>query len=181
MKTFTRPREFVENPRYAQERREAMTALDPASINEPLADIIAGFAALPHCFTLQSCYGHFLWLPGQDAHSLESVPPDHAGPVRYRIAYIAFCLEHSTCGQALRDALADIPAVAPDFIQFGSADWFWERWLNSYTLQVEPAGQQHLDEAILNPAEALRCQEVRQLFCQRLRTMLAVETSKLLQ
>lgn len=32
-----------------------------------------------------------------------------------------------------------ITAIEPDYLQFGSADWFWERWLNSYALQVEPA------------------------------------------
>lgn len=57
VETFTKPREFMENLRYSQDRQDTLALLDPGSIDEPIRYIIAGFSALQHCFTLQSCYG----------------------------------------------------------------------------------------------------------------------------
>lgn len=53
---------MVENALYPQERRVALEALDLHSIDAPILDIIRMFAALPYCFTLQSCCGHFILL-----------------------------------------------------------------------------------------------------------------------
>lgn len=175
METFTEPREFVANTRYSQDRHDALAALDLSSIDRPIVDIVAGFTTLPHCFTLQSCYGHFVCAPQQDPYTLEPIPRGHSGSLRYRIAYIAFCIENSRRGWALREAFAQIARVAPGYIQFGSADWFWERWGNSYALQVEPVAHQLEDEAILEPAEAIRVQMARDLFFGELRTVLAAE------
>ncbi len=111
-------------------------------------DIVAGFAAVPHCFTLQCCYGHFVCAPDQDPQSLDPIPRGCAGSVRYRIAYIGFCLENSQRGRALCESLARVPVIDTGYIQFGSADWFWGRWVNSYALQVEPVAHQLKDEAV---------------------------------
>lgn len=178
METFTEPREFVENPRYAQDRRNVLSALNPNSIDAPILDIVTGFTDLPHCFTLQSCYGHFVRSPGQDPHTPEPIPTGYSGSLRYRIAYMAFCIENSRRGRALREALAQIPRVVPGYVQFGSADWFWERWVNSYTLQVEPVAHQLQDEVILEPAEAIRTQVARDVFFRELRAALAAERRK---
>ena len=175
METFTEPREFVKHNRYSQDRQEALAALDFGSIDEPIVDIVAGFARLPHCFTLQCCYGHFVCAPEQDPHSLEPIPHGYAGLVRYRIAYIALCLENSPRGRALRQSLARVQAVDPGYVQFGSADWFWERWTNSYALQVEPAIHMTKDEAVLDCAEALHTQWTRDCFFRELRVLLAAE------
>jgi len=180
VETFTEAREFMENPRYSNDRKSTLAALDLRSIDEPITDIVTGFAALSHCFPLQSCYGHFICTPGQDSHTLDPVPPGHSGLVRYRIAYVALCLENSQRGWALRDSLARVPAVDRDYVQFGSADWFWKRCsiVNSYALQVEPVADQLKDEAILAPAEAVHTQRVRDLFFTELRAVLAAERSK---
>jgi hypothetical protein len=175
VETFTEPRGFIANPRYSQDHHDALAALDLSSIDGPIVDIVAGFATLPHCFTLQSCYGHFVWSPGQNPHTLEPTPDGFSGSLRYRIAYIAFCIENSQRGRALREALAQIPRVAPGYIQFGSADWFWERWANSYALQVEPVVHQLQDEAILGSAEAIRTQAARDAFFRELRAVLAAQ------
>jgi hypothetical protein len=164
METLAEPRDFVENLRFAADRQHAVQALDLASIDEPIRGIVGGLAVLPHCFTLQSCYGHFLCTPGQDTRSLARLPPGNVGPVRYRIAYVAFCLENSPRGRAARRALARIPAIDEDYVQFGSAYWFWERHPNSYALQVEPARYATRDEAILDHQEALHTQRIRDLF-----------------
>ncbi|MFC1525834.1 hypothetical protein ACFL6X_03365 [Candidatus Latescibacterota bacterium] len=122
METFTGPRRFVQNTRYCRDRQDALAALDLSSIDGPLVDIVSGFAALPHCYTLQCCFGHFLRTPAQDLHSLEPVPQGHAGAVRYRIAYMAFCLDSNQRGRHLWSCLARVPEIDPAYVQFGSAD-----------------------------------------------------------
>ncbi|MBI5589037.1 MAG: hypothetical protein HY881_01005 [Deltaproteobacteria bacterium] len=177
METFCEPREFVENTRYPGDRKDTLAALDIDSIDEPIVDIVAGFATLPHCFSLQCCYGHFVCATEQNPHSLEPIPRDYGGLVRYRIGYIAFCIENSSGGQALRDSLSRITAIDPGYVQFGSPDWFWEQRVNSYALQVEPIAHQLKDEAILEVAEALRTQRARDLFFRELRELMAKEMS----
>jgi hypothetical protein len=155
--------------------------LDLGSIDEPIVDIVAGFASIPHCYTLQCCCGHFVCAPEQDPRTLDPVPAGHSGLVRYRIAYMAFCLENSLRGRALRESLSRVPSVAPGYVQFGTADWLWktESIVNSYALQVEPAAHQLKDEAVLETAEALRTQRARDLFFVALRALLAAELSEL--
>lgn len=70
------------------------------------------------------------------------------------------------------------PCIDRAYIQFGSADWFWERWVNSYVLQVEPLSQVGKDEAVLESAEALRVQQTRDLFFEELRDLLSAELAK---
>jgi hypothetical protein len=179
METFTTARDFVAHPHFAEDRRAALAALDPATLDAPLAELIAGFAALPHAFTLQCCYGHFLWTPGQDPHNLDPLPADEPGPFRFRLAYLALCLEASPRGRALREALAAIAATEPERIQFGSADWFWTRWPNSYALQIEPRSQQDRDEATVDRAEALRLEATRSRVFKTLAGLLAAERAAL--
>ncbi len=121
LETFTEARESVQNARYAQDRLDALAALDSRSIDAPIVDIVAGLAALPHCFTLQSCYGHFVCSVDDSPRDLEPIAPGCRHAVTYRIAYLALCLEDSQRGRALQRALARVPEVAPGYIQFGSA------------------------------------------------------------
>ena len=74
METFGEPRDFVKNERYAQARKDALAALDMGAIDAPIVDIVAGFAKLPHCFTLQCCYGHFVCALEQYPHRLDPIP-----------------------------------------------------------------------------------------------------------
>jgi hypothetical protein len=57
--------------------------------------------------------------------------------------------------------LREITSVDPQYIQFGSADWFWERQLNSYALQVEPEEHMTLDKCRIDYLEALHVEQVR--------------------
>ncbi|UCF79471.1 MAG: hypothetical protein JSW03_04315 [Candidatus Eiseniibacteriota bacterium] len=179
MKTFTEPRELVEDPRYTQNRREALKVLDLGVIDPPIVKLIEGFSLLPQCFTLQSCYGHFLYAPGQDPHNLERLPSIHEGPVTYRIAYIALCLENSPRGGSLRESLEHIPAIDPGYVQFGSARWFWARHRNTYALQVEPSRFMTEDEAIVEHAEALHIEQVRDIFFIKLGELLERDLGEL--
>ncbi len=178
METFSTAREFVENRGYARARQKSIAELDLASIDGPLVDIVEKFTALPHCFTIQCCYGHFLCAPEQDSHDLEPIPLGFSDSVTYRIAYIVVCLENSERGHVLRQALARLPALDPDYVQFGSADWFWEQSANSYVLQVEPKVHRFEDVATLGSAEALHTQGVRDLFFAELRVLLTAELSE---
>jgi len=172
LETFTTPKEFVENPRYPQDRQEILEALDLRVIDQPIVELIEGFALLPQCFTLQSCYGHFLYAPGQDTHNLERLPPRYDGQVKYRIAYVAFCLENSPRGWAFRESLELVPSLDPDYVQFGSAGWFWERYPNSYVLQVEPVRHMTKDRVLIEHSEALYIEEIRDRFFIRLKELL---------
>jgi hypothetical protein len=145
-----------------------LSSLDLENIDAPIRGIIAGFAGLSYCFTLQSCYGHFIHGTQQQPDSLEPVPVHNVGIIKYRIAYIALCLENNAGGKRLRNALEDILAIDPEYVQFGSPDWFWQRYYNSYALQVEPARFADKDEAIIEHHEALHVQKVRNLFFERL-------------
>lgn len=175
MKTFREPKDFVDDPSYPKVREAALATIDLCSVDKPIVDILSGFATVPHCFSLQCCFGHFLCSPTSDPHSLESIPSDYQGQVRYRIAYIALALENSRRGLALRESLCRLTAIDADFIHFGSPGWFWEQRVNSYVLQVEPIADKFKDEALLDISEALYTQRVRDLFFKELRELVARE------
>jgi hypothetical protein len=175
METFTQPRALVRHQSYTIDRRAALESLDLAAVDPPIVDIVETFRPLTYCFTLQCCHGHFLTGSTQSANSLEPLPPDHTGSVRYRIAYLAFCIEDCARGRAFLERLARVPAIEPAYVQFGCADWFWDQWPNSYTLQVEPAAHRFQDQAVLTAGEAIRTQRVRDRFFDELRRLLAEE------
>jgi hypothetical protein len=175
METLAEPRAMVDSPHYLRQRQAALDALELRSIDPPILDLIADFATLSHCFTLQSCYGHFLCSPVQAPNTLEPVPDGHAGSVRYRIAYIAVCIANDPSGRKLLESLRQVPRIDPDYVQFGSADWFWKRWPNSYALQVEPTRHKRKDEAVLQVREALHVQSTRDAFFEELRSLVTSE------
>jgi hypothetical protein len=175
METFAQPRQFVDNPRFVRERDQALSRLALEEIDAPIREIIAGLAELPYCFTLQSCYGHFVYAAQPERHNLGPVPDHDVGPIEYRIAYLALCIENSERGERFRAALAQIPEIDPEYVQFGSPGWFWQRHVNSYALQVEPARFSNQDVAIIEYQEALHVQEVRDRFFDRIAELVDAE------
>ena len=170
METFTEPKELVENPHFRDQRQKFLAGLSDSIIDEPIIELVNAFNKLPYCFTLQSCYGHFVYSGQNDPQNLEPLPlTDTIDEVEYRIAYIAFCIEYSDLGRMLFDALKAITDVDPDNIQFCCAEWFWERQVNSYALQVEPDRFRFKDKAILDYQEALRIQKIRNEFFAQLK------------
>jgi len=91
--------------------------------------------------------------------------------IRYRIAYIALCIEKSSAGAALYKSLEKIQEIDPEYVQFGSADWFWERNPSSFVLQVEPERFKYQDDALLGWQEALHIEKIRSLFFDELRAL----------
>ena len=61
METFTAPKALVANPSYQAQRKKSLTRLRNGMIDEPIVELINSFNKLPYCFTLQSCYGHFVY------------------------------------------------------------------------------------------------------------------------
>lgn len=173
METFTEAKGFVGNRHYVQQRQTSLAALDIDTIDAPIVDIVRGFRDIGCCFTLQSCYGHFVDAGQQDCNNTEPLRiSDGAGVVTYRIAYIALCIENSPEGRELLAGLRAIAGTQPEYIQFGSAEWFWARQVNSYVLQVEPERFKDKDQATIDYQEALHIQEVRNSFFYKLRKLL---------
>ncbi len=156
-----------------------MGKLSTGMIDKPIIEIINNFKKLPYCFTLQSCYGHFVFSGRENPHNLESLPvTDTLAIVEYRIAYIALCIENSAVGKGLIESLKDIPAIDPENIQFCCAQWFWERQANSYALQVEPDRFKTKDKVVLDYKEALQIEKIRNEFFIRLGELLGNELGR---
>ncbi len=178
MKTYAEAKDFVEHRGFVSARRDALASLELAAIDEPLRALVESFATLPHAFSLQCCFGHFLWRDDQDPHSLEAIPDDATGKIDYRIAYFACCLENSARGHWLRDRLAEFVSVAPGLIQFGSPSWFWERCVNTYALQVQPESRKDRDRLFLGDEEARQIERARTQLFGALRNLSASEASR---
>ena len=142
-------------------------------IDKPIIDLINGYNKLPYCFTLQSCYGHFVYNGQKDLHNLESLPAKEIlGKIEYRIAYIAFCIENSVAGRRLFDKIKAVTSIDPENIQFCCAEWFWNQQVNSYALQVEPDRFKHQDTSTIEFKEALHIEKIRNTFFHRLYELL---------
>jgi hypothetical protein len=174
LETYTEPKELEKNPNFQTQKQKALRDLHDGMIDMPIIDLINDFNKLPYCFTLQSCYGHFVYNGQQDIHNFEPLPANTAiAEVEYRIAYIAFCIENSLSGRELLESLNAITAIDPENIQFCCAEWFWERQINSYALQVEPDRFKHKDTAIADFKEALHIEKIRNEFFTGLYELLA--------
>jgi hypothetical protein len=90
-------------------------------------------------------------------------------PIEYRIAYIAFAIANSDAGHRFKYTLSELEAIDRDNIQFCSAEWFWEKQVNTFALQVEPDRFKHQDIAVLDYAEARRVEAVRNRFFDQIK------------
>jgi hypothetical protein len=173
LETFIEPGKLENNPGFEKQKLKTLDELSDGMIDEPIVSIIRGLNHLPYCFTLQCCYGHFMYYGHWDPHNLDPIPEsEQISRVEYRIAYIAFCIDNCESGRGLLDKLQKITATNPDNIQFCSASWFWRRQVNSYALQVEPDRFKHKDKAILDYNEALHIEKLRYKFFEELEELL---------
>ena len=170
METFTEAKPFIDDPKYEKKREKALIELQrlvkSGSIDIPIIEIVTGFATLPHCFTLQSCYGHFIHAQQKNPENVEPISKyqNIKSIANYRIAYMAWCIQNNELGRILFDDLKTITEVEPAFIQFGSAEWFWERYVNSYVLQVEPESSKNKDSINVSVKEGLYIEKIRDQF-----------------
>jgi hypothetical protein len=177
VETFTSLKELVANPSFQDRRRQVLMRLDYAAIDPPIVALVQRFNDLPYCFTLQSCCGHFLSAGQRDRHNVQVLPAVRStATVEYRIAYLALCIDRNDHGISLLTDLSEVAAIDPDYIQFGCADWFWERQVNSYALQVEPSRHQTKDAVCIAYEEALHVQTIRDTFIAALERLLDVRS-----
>ena len=170
METYSEPRALVENHHFPEQKKQNLEGLTDRMIDAPIVHLIRVINKLPSCFTLQCCYGHFLYEGQNDPENLDPIPDTNAlSHVEYRIAYIAFCIDNSPAGLEILNQFKKVSTIDPKRIQFFSPDWFWERQINSYALQVEPDQFKDQDRAILNYQEALIVEKTRERFFQTLR------------
>ena len=172
METFTDPKELVLNPDFPKQKKKCLALLSDDMIDSPIIDIIHGFNRLSFCFTLQCCYGHFLY-PGQtNPNNFNRLPALRApSRVEYRIAYIAFCIHNRVSGKNLLNRLKELTLISPKNIQLGSAEWFWQRQVNSYAVQVVPHRFKERDTVFLNYREALVIEKARDMFFAKLKAL----------
>lgn len=177
MQTFVTEKEMVPDPGFTERKESAMRDVRDAAIDAPILDIVHGLCALPWCYTLQSCAGHFVDDSQDDLHSLRTL--NAASPQTsylYRIAYVAVCLDDCAAGRNFLACLRRMPDMDPDHVQFGCAEWFWERQVNSFVLQVQPKDRLHLDSMPVTRDEALHIQTARDRFFSSLRLLLPART-----
>ena len=174
METYCEPKELVENPDFRSQRALTLGCLSEEMIDKPIVGLMNRLNDKECFFTLQCCYGHFLFDGRRDPENLEPLPESDAiKEVEYRIAYIAFCIENSTPGKKLLALLRNSVSIDPDNIQFCSADWFWDRQVNSFALQVEPDRFKARDKAQIGYREALKVEAVRNRFFHHLEQSLS--------
>jgi len=173
METFSATKALVENPHYMTQREQSLRELDINAIDAPIKEMIRSVTKIPYCFTLQCCYGHFLYAGQENRHNIELLPvSDNITAIEYRIAYVAVCIENSRLGKELLGRLEQITAIDPEYIQFGCAEWFWTRQVNSYALQVEPQRFKQKDSCLVAYKEALHLEKVKQSFFIQLKQLI---------
>jgi hypothetical protein len=177
LQTFIKPRNLISNPGFEKQKRKTLAGLTDDMIDAPIVNMVKAFNNLPFAFTLQCCYGHFVYDGQRDPHNLDPLPAsDQIGKVEYRIAYIAYCIDNCEAGRVLLDMFKKITSIDSDNIQLCSASWFWRRQVNSYALQVEPDRFRHKDKAILDYTEALFIENLRTAFFPALEELLQTQT-----
>lgn len=176
METFTKIKEFTEDPNYYEDREKYISNLKMTSIDKPIVNLIKWFVKLPYCFTLQSCYGHFVCDGQRNTNNIEKIPVSkNIKSVEYRIAYIALCIQNSKSGRKLFEELSTVPRIDPKYIQFGCAEWFWEQQVNSFALQVEPERYSTKDNAFIEYKEALHIEIIRYKFYEKLKDIIKIK------
>ena len=160
METYTACKSFVDAPDFKENRRYALDNLEVDSIDLPLVPLIQKINRLPYVFSLQCCHGHFLSKDSKEMNILESLEAETS--VKYRLAYIAVCMENNFSGRRFQQKLMTIPRIINrDKVQFCSAQWFWDQWPNSYAIQVMPERFKTFDCARIRSAEARQIAKIR--------------------
>lgn len=94
--------------------------------------------------------------------------PQINSPIAYRIAYMTWCIQNNDLGHILFNDLKAIVAIESAYIQFGSAEWFWERCVNSYILQIGPERSKDEDRSKVSREEGSILERVRVRFFKEL-------------
>jgi hypothetical protein len=66
METYTEYKPFVENPNFAEDRRDMVENLEAGGMDPHLVPLVEKINRLPSVFSLQCCHGHFLSQEGKE-------------------------------------------------------------------------------------------------------------------
>ena len=165
METFTKTKELVPGSNFNEQRNIALKNIDYNEIDIPIIGLIKNILKLDYCFTLQSCYGHFLYQGENNQYNIKPLPIINKNiSINYRIAYIAICIRDNREGKTFLKNLTSLTLINPEYVQLGSAEWFWQRQINSFVLQVEPERFIDKDRVTVDYKEALSIEKVRNQF-----------------
>ena len=170
MQTFTAWRPFVSDSSYMARRRDELAGLErllsSGAIDTPFMPLVKSIREIPYCYTLQSCFGHFVLSDGTERYRIKDMCDrlDEDTIIRFKIPYIAFCVENSESGRSFVDDLKAVQRIDSEYIQFGCADWFWNYCVNSYVLQVEPERYAYEDSCEVTLEEAVHLESTRDKF-----------------
>lgn len=182
MDTYCPAKPLTVDPGYGARRRKAQAALDPKTLDPPMAPLVAAFNRLPYCYTLQCCHGHVV-VPGQGLpeHWQRLPVDDPPAKAFYQLAYVALVVRNDPAGRNLPRGMALVAARALDFMQMGSAEWFWggQGEVNSYVLQVSPRRCQDRDQFEMTRSEALEWLAAREKFMAGLEELAQGELERL--
>ena len=163
METYIAPKPFEDHPGFQPDRQRALDILDITLIDKPLRGLIVDLNKLPYLFTLQCCYGHFLTADKEEIADFDLFVS--IDKVEYRLAYITFCIEKSPSGKKFAQQLKDISlTVEQGLVQFCSAQWFWDQWVNSYALQIMSKRFKAKDSVVIDFQEAEKLKQARDIF-----------------
>lgn len=174
METFAGPKPFVDNPEFEKNRSVTLETLRnliaTGKIDPPVVELLELFSRIPHCYTIQSCSGHFVHERQPDEYTTARLAPYRGivHTIHYRLAYLAFVLEKSKNGSVLCRDLRTLALRNSVYIQFGSAGWFWEQSVNSYQIQVAPEREKYKDCFWVTYKEALLLEKARDLLIREL-------------
>ena len=125
METFSESKELVPNPNFDEQRKATLKKINYNEIDTPIIELIKIISTLDYCFTLQCCYGHFLYEGQNNQQNIKPLPiTNNIISIDYRIAYLAFCIKENSEGKTLLNYLTKVPLIEPEYIQFGCAEWF---------------------------------------------------------
>lgn len=175
METFTDEKDLSgKDLDFPVEKKRHIHILARSKIDKPIRNIIDSLNSYSYCFTLQSCWGHFVLSKDQDEDNLEPLSEYNKKNVDilYRIAYLAMRIRNCPEGIRFLQKLRELKNIDKGYIQFGCADWFWKKQINSYVIQVEPERHKTKDSVTLDYPEALHVQKVRDCLFGKLEEML---------
>lgn len=163
---------MIPNPDFSNQRIEALKEINYKDIDYPIIDLIKDISHIDYCFSLQCCYGHFIYTGQNDIHNIEELPiTKNISKVDYRIAYLSICIQKCQEGKNLLSKLKEVQFLDRKYIQFGCAEWFWERQINSFVLQVEPERFMYKDRIYIGYEEARHIEKTRKQFYVKLKTL----------
>lgn len=164
----------MDNQGYEKNRFAALETLRNliarGRIDPPLVELHELFSRVPHGYTIQSCFGHFVheWEPDEDTTASLAPYNGMVQTVFYRIAIIAFVLEKSKKESMLCHDNRTLTVKCPEYIQFGSAGWFWVLSVKSCQIQVAPEQEKQIDCFWVTYKEALLLENFRDVLIREL-------------